>query len=124
MPRCPEQRNVSESAQIWLSGAGVSEETVRAGSGPEGNGAGIDPTAGALAMAAASRARVDAFLKDQQALIAAQRHHLAVNRSHLALAKIAEAEKYPPNRGRLRRKWRGSIERQYRVSDNARTDLS
>ena len=102
----------------------MSEETVRAGSGPEGSGAGIDPTAIALAMAGASRERVDALLKDQQALIAAQRHHLAVNRSHLALAKFAKSEKYPPNRGRLRLKWRRSIERQYRVSDNARTDLS
>ena len=115
---------MSESVQIWLSGAGVSEETERAGSGPEGNGAGIDPTAIAPAMAGASRERVDAFLNDQRALIAAQRHHLAVKRSHLALAKFAEAEKYAPNLGRLRLKWRRSIERQYRVSDNARTDLS
>ena len=102
----------------------MSEETVRAGSGPEGNGAGIDPMAVAPAKAGASRERADAFLKDQQALIAAQRHHPAVNRSHLALAKFANAEKYAPNRGRLRRKWRRSIERQYRVSDNARTGLS
>ena len=85
---------MSESLQIWLSGAGVSEKTERVGSGPKGNGAGIDPAAIALAMAGASRERVDAFLKDQQELIAAQLHHLAMNQSHLALA-------------RARWKWRG-----------------
>jgi len=93
---------VSESLQIWLSGAGVSEETERVGSGPKGNGAGIDPAAVAPAMAGASRECVDAFLKDQQELIAAQLHRLAVNQSYLALAKFAEAEKYAPNWGRLR----------------------
>jgi hypothetical protein len=61
---------VSESLQIWLSGAGVSEETERVGSDPKGNGAGIDPTAVALVMTGASRERVDAFLKDQQEPIA------------------------------------------------------
>jgi tetratricopeptide (TPR) repeat protein len=54
----------------------VSEESERIGSGTEGNGAGVDPTAVALALAGASRERADAFLKDQQALIAAQLHHL------------------------------------------------
>jgi tetratricopeptide (TPR) repeat protein len=54
----------------------VSEETERAGSGSEGNGAGIDPTAVALAMAGASRERADSFLAKQEALIAAQLHHL------------------------------------------------
>jgi len=53
-------------------------------------------------MAGASRECVDAFLKDQQELIAAQLHRLAVNQSYLALAKFAEAEKYAPNWGRLR----------------------
>ena len=66
---------MSESPQIWLSGARVSEEIERAGSGPEGKGAGIDPTAVALAMAGARCGRVDALLKDQQALIAAQILH-------------------------------------------------
>ena len=84
---------MSESLQIWLSGAGVSEKTERVGSGPKGNGAGIDPTAIAPAMAGASRERVDAFLKDQQKPIAAQLHHLAMNQSHLAPAKFAGAEK-------------------------------
>jgi tetratricopeptide (TPR) repeat protein len=50
----------------------VSEESERVISGPEGNGAGVDPTAVALALAGASRERADAFLKDQQALIAKQ----------------------------------------------------
>jgi len=73
---------VAESLQIWLSEAGVSEETERAGSGPKGNSAGIDPTAVALAMAGASRERVDAFLKDQQEPIAAQLHRdLGPNRT-------------------------------------------
>lgn len=63
-------------------GAGVSEETERVGSGPKGNGAGIDPGAAALTGAGASRERVGAFLKDQQEPIAAQRHRPAVNRSH------------------------------------------
>jgi tetratricopeptide (TPR) repeat protein len=54
----------------------MAEESERVGSGPEGNGAGVDPTAVALALAGASRERADAFLKDQQALIAAQLHHL------------------------------------------------
>jgi len=48
-------------------------------------------------MAGASAKRVDAFLKDQQELIAAPLHHLAVNQSHLALAQFTEAEKYAPN---------------------------
>jgi tetratricopeptide (TPR) repeat protein len=61
----------------------VSEESERVGSGPEGNGAGVDPTAVALALAGASREEADSFLKDQRAvlqkqaaLIDDQRHHL------------------------------------------------
>lgn len=77
-------------------GAGVSGKTERVDSGPEGNSAGIDSAAIALAMPDARRARVDAFAKDPQELIATQRHHLAVNQSCLALAKFAEAEKYAP----------------------------
>lgn len=83
----------------------MSEETERAGSGPEGNSAGIGSTAVALAMAGASRARADAFLKDQQSPIAAQLHHPALNQSHLAPAIFAEAKKHAPNRGRLHLKW-------------------
>jgi tetratricopeptide (TPR) repeat protein len=61
----------------------VSEESERVGSGTEGNGAGVDPTAVALALAGASREKADAFLDEQRALaanqgalIADQRHHL------------------------------------------------
>jgi tetratricopeptide (TPR) repeat protein len=54
----------------------VSEESERVISGPEGNGAGIDPTAVALALAGASREKADAFLDNQNILIAEQRHHL------------------------------------------------
>ena len=83
----------------------MSEETERVGSGPEGNGTGIDRTSVALALAGASGERADAFLKDRQAPIAAQLHHLAMNQSHLALAKFAEAKICAPNRGRLHPKW-------------------
>jgi tetratricopeptide (TPR) repeat protein len=61
----------------------VSEESERVGSGTEGNGAGVDPTAVALALAGASREDAHEFLKNQNALIAKQcaladeqRHHL------------------------------------------------
>ena len=40
----------------------MSEESERVSSGPEGNGAGVDPTAVALAPAGASREKADAFL--------------------------------------------------------------
>jgi tetratricopeptide (TPR) repeat protein len=50
----------------------VSEESERVGSGTEGNGAGVDPTAVALALAGASREESDAFLRDQRVLIAKQ----------------------------------------------------
>jgi tetratricopeptide (TPR) repeat protein len=54
----------------------MSDEAVGVGSGPEGNGAGVDPTAVALALAGASREKADAFLDNQNALIGDQRHHL------------------------------------------------
>jgi hypothetical protein len=61
----------------------VSEESERVISGPEGNGAGVDPTAVALALAGAGREEANAFLSKQGALIAEQcalakdqRHHL------------------------------------------------
>jgi tetratricopeptide (TPR) repeat protein len=73
-----------EFAQIWLSGAGVSEESARVGSGPEGNGAGIDPTAVALALAGASREKADAFLDEERALAASQSALIADQRHHLA----------------------------------------
>jgi tetratricopeptide (TPR) repeat protein len=63
----------------------VSEETERAGSGPQGNGTGIDPTALALAMAGAGREEANAFLSKQGALIDDQRHHLTEQIKHLHL---------------------------------------
>ena len=51
----------------------MSEEAERVGSGPEGNGAGGDPTAVALAMAGASREEADSFLREQRSLIADQK---------------------------------------------------
>jgi tetratricopeptide (TPR) repeat protein len=43
----------------------VSEESERVGSGPEGNGAGVDPTAVAFALAGADRDKANAFLGKQ-----------------------------------------------------------
>jgi tetratricopeptide (TPR) repeat protein len=63
----------------------VSDEAVGVGSGTEGNGAGIDPTAVALALAGASREKADSFLENQNGLIAAQRHHLSEQIKHLHL---------------------------------------
>jgi tetratricopeptide (TPR) repeat protein len=70
----------------------VSEETEAASDGPEGNGAAIDPTAIALALAGASPADANAFLKDQRALIAKhcaladdQRQHLHEQLKNLRL---------------------------------------
>ncbi len=54
----------------------MSEESERASSGPEGSGAGVDPTAVALALVGASRERADSFLVEQEALIKDQRNHL------------------------------------------------
>jgi tetratricopeptide (TPR) repeat protein len=59
----------------------VSEESERVISGPEGNGAGVDPTAVALALAGASREKADAFLDKQSALIDDQRR-LAIEQHH------------------------------------------
>jgi tetratricopeptide (TPR) repeat protein len=61
----------------------VSGESERVGSGTEGNGAGVDPTAVALALAGASRERADAFLKKQEAFIDDQRGFVADQRHHL-----------------------------------------
>jgi tetratricopeptide (TPR) repeat protein len=62
----------------------MSEESERVGSGPEGNGAGIDPTAVALALAGASRERADSFLIEQEALIAGQRRLVDLQAKELA----------------------------------------
>jgi predicted negative regulator of RcsB-dependent stress response len=92
----------------------MSEEAEGTGSVPAGNGAGVDPTAVALALDGASRERADSFLiklANQKAPHFAdpleQRGEalMAKNRSHRALAKFVEAEKYAPNWGRLHLKW-------------------
>jgi tetratricopeptide (TPR) repeat protein len=64
----------------------VSEESERVISGPEGNGAGIDPTAVALALAGASREDAHDFLRKQGQLIDDQRHHLHEQFKHLHLS--------------------------------------
>jgi tetratricopeptide (TPR) repeat protein len=62
----------------------VSEESERVGSGTEGNGAGVDPTAVALALAGASRAKADAFLEDQRSLISDQKNLVRLQAKELA----------------------------------------
>jgi tetratricopeptide (TPR) repeat protein len=66
-------------------GAGVSEEVTEAGPASQSNGAAVDPTAVALALDGASRERADSFLTKQEALIAAQLHHLHEQDKHLHL---------------------------------------
>jgi hypothetical protein len=48
-------------------------------------GAGIDPSVTALTLARTSREEADAFLDDQRALVADQRHHLQGRVKHLHL---------------------------------------
>ena len=62
----------------------MSEESERVSSGPEGNGAGVDPTAVALALAGASRAKADDFLEDQLLLIADQKNLVRLQAIELA----------------------------------------
>jgi len=54
----------------------VAEEIEAQGTGAQASGASIDPAAMSLALGGASRDKADAFLDDQRALIADQRHHL------------------------------------------------
>jgi hypothetical protein len=61
----------------------VAEETEGQDIVAEGSGAGINPAAVALAVGWASVEKADAFLDDQRALIAAQKHH------------VGEQSKYP-----------------------------
>jgi tetratricopeptide (TPR) repeat protein len=61
----------------------VSEESERVISGPEGNGAGVDPTAVALALSGASTDDANAFLRDQRVLIAEQCALAKDQRQHL-----------------------------------------
>ena len=63
----------------------------------EASGAGVDPAAVALALGGASRERADAFLKDQQTLIAKQgalvddqRHHLREQFKRLKMGVISD----------------------------------
>jgi len=51
--------------------------------GAEASGAVVDPAAVALALGGASRERADAFLRDQQNLIADQRSYIATQQHHL-----------------------------------------
>jgi hypothetical protein len=80
----------------------MAEESERVTSGPEGNGAGVDPTAVALALSGASRERADSFFMNQEALIADQRHHL---HEQLRQIHLDVWQKRPPNWGRLHLKW-------------------
>lgn len=57
-------------------GAGVSQGTTEAENGPEANGARVEPAI-SLALAGASRAEADAFLRDQRKLIALQAQELS-----------------------------------------------
>ena len=51
-------------------------EEEEAEDGPRSFGFGLDPAAGEMALASASRKEADAFLRAQRELIADQRHHL------------------------------------------------
>src|SRR5579864_9007512 len=54
----------------------MAEEAEGPESGPANAGTGADPAAMALGLGSASRAEADAYLRDQRAFIADQRHHL------------------------------------------------
>jgi tetratricopeptide (TPR) repeat protein len=69
----------------------VSEETKNAGSGGEGNGAGMDPMAVALGLAGASREKADAFLDDQRRML------------HLQMEEMGGEYHYKLSHMRLRR---------------------
>jgi hypothetical protein len=63
----------------------MAEENESQDAGAEASGAGIDPAAMTLALGGASRDKADAFLDDQRALIADQRHHLREQYKQLRL---------------------------------------
>ncbi|HWY60863.1 MAG TPA: hypothetical protein VNW15_03085 [Rhizomicrobium sp.] len=54
----------------------MAEETEGSDVGAQASGAGVDPAAVALALTGADRLEANAYLKDQRAFIADQRHHL------------------------------------------------
>ncbi len=64
----------------------MAEETEGQDTGAEAVAGGIDPAALSLALGGASRRTADAFLNDQRALIADQRHHLHQQFKHLCLS--------------------------------------
>jgi hypothetical protein len=77
----------------WLSGRAwgcVAEESEGPETGAQASGAGVDPAAMALALGGASRSKADAFLDDQRALIADQRHHLREQFKRLKMGVISD----------------------------------
>src|ERR1700761_2564949 len=62
------------NSHSWAWRGAVAEN--EAENGPQNNGTRIDPVAEEMALANASRAEADAFLRAQRELIADQRHHL------------------------------------------------
>jgi hypothetical protein len=68
----------------------VAEEREFQDSGAEATSAGIDPAALALALTGASREKADAFLDDQRALIADQRHHMREQFKQLRLGILGQ----------------------------------
>jgi hypothetical protein len=94
---CLAQSNVPESLSNLAWGPGCLGK-------PKGSFQALKTTAQALIprqqrWLALACERVGAFAKDRQEWGAAQHHHLAVNRSHLAPAKFAETQKCAPNGG-------------------------
>jgi Tfp pilus assembly protein PilF len=76
----------------------VSEETEKPEPGPEGIGAGLDPTATALALGGASREEADALLARQRRLIDLQIERIEAQESH-----IKEEERLKLSHLRIRR---------------------
>ena len=68
----------------------MTEETEGQDTGAEATAGGVDPAAVALALGGASRDEADAFLKDQRALIADQRHHLHEQLKRLKMGVISD----------------------------------
>ena len=72
-PPLPAKFPYVSMGQIWLLGAGVSEEAEGQDTGAEAVAGGVDPAAAVLALSGASREDAGAFLKDQRALSAGVR---------------------------------------------------
>ena len=71
-------------------GGCVAGESEGQETGAEATAAGVDPAAIALALSGASREQADAFLHDQRALIADQRHHLREQFKQLRLSVFGQ----------------------------------